>query len=172
VAPAASSGPVQAPYIGLANRIAVNPAVVANPALVRDGTAGGASAASSETVIDAVLSQAFGPASASSAAPPNLQGLGLSGTLRAGFAQPQSLLQFATDIVATQTAAASAASTDLDNAQAVQQTFNKKLAAVAGVSVDQEMSTMIGLQNAYAANARIITAAQQMWNALLAIGGG
>jgi flagellar hook-associated protein FlgK len=32
------------------------------------------------------------------------------------------------------------------------------------------MSTMIGLQNAYAANARVITAIQSMWTSLLDIG--
>ena len=54
----------------------------------------------------------------------------------------------------------------------MQTTLNSKVAAVSGVSVDAEMSTMVGLQNAYGANARVLTAVQQMWTDLLNIGTG
>ncbi len=170
VAAAASSGPVQAGYVGLANRIAVNPAVVANPTLVQAGTAGSSSGASDQTVINAVLNQAYGPAGASTAPPASAQGLGLSGTLAAGFAIPGTLLGFASTLVAAQSGASSTAQAALSSAQAVQTTLNSKLASVSGVSVDSEMSTMIGLQNAYGANARVLTAVQQMWTDLLNIG--
>ena len=170
VAGAAASGPVQANYVGLANSIEVNPTVTANPALVQAGTNGAVTNASDETVIDAVLNEAFGPASESTAPAPNVQGLGLNGTLSAPFGVPSSLADFAADVVSAQSGASSQAATDLSNAQAVQQTLNSKVAAVSGVSVDTEMSTMIGLQNAYAANARIITAIQQMWTSMLAMG--
>jgi flagellar hook-associated protein 1 FlgK len=41
------------------------------------------------------------------------------------------------------------------------------MGGVTGVSVDSEMSDMIQLQNAYAVNAKVITAVQDMWNDLL-----
>jgi flagellar hook-associated protein 1 FlgK len=36
-----------------------------------------------------------------------------------------------------------------------------------GVNIDTEMSNMIQLQNAYGANAKIISAVQSMWTQLL-----
>ena len=167
----ATAPPAQAAYLGLANRIAVNPTVAANPTLVQSGTtAGAATGASSQTVIDNVMKQVFGPTSASTAPPALVSGLGLSGTLSAPFASPQTLAGFAANIVSAQTDASSAASAALTTARAVQTTLNSKVAAISGVSVDTEMSTMIGLQNAYAANARIITAVNDMWTSVLQMG--
>ena len=109
-------------------------------------------------------------AASASVIPPQTQGLGLSGTLSAPFTAPQTLSGFAADVVSVQTSASSDAAASLSTAQAAQTTLNNSVAAVSGVSVDTEMSTMIGLQNAYAANARIITAIQDMWTSLLDIG--
>jgi flagellar hook-associated protein 1 FlgK len=148
----------------------VNPAVAADPSLVQQGTSGTAISASDQTVIDAVLNQAFGPTTASTAAPPQVRGLGPSGTLSAPFSRPQTLADFASDVMSAQSGASSDASASLTTAQAAQTTLNNSVAAVSGVSVDTEMSTMIGLQNAYAANARVITAIQSMWTSLLDIG--
>ena len=170
--PAATAPPAQAAYLGLANRIGVNPNVVKDPAQVQSGTGGTTVGTSDQTVINKVLSQAFGPISASTAAAPLVTGLGLSGRLFAPFAAPQTLASFAADVVSAQTSASSDAATNLTNAQAVQTTLNSKVAAVSCVSVDTEMSTMIGLQNAYAANARIITTVHDMWTTLLAMGTG
>ena len=172
VAAASTTPPVQAGYLGLANRIAVNPAVAANVALVRDGTGGATAGASGGTIVSAVLNGAFGPASATTAPAPNTQGLGLSGRLAIPFTAPQSLATFAASVVSVQTGASSDAAAQLSDAQATQATLNDKVAAVSGVSVDTEMSTMIGLQNSYAANARIITTTEQMWTTLLAMSTG
>lgn len=169
---AAAPPPVQAAYLGLANRIAVNTALIANPALVQQGTGAGGLGASDQSIITAALGQAFGPAAASTAAAPQVTGLGLSGTLSAPFAVPQTLAGFASDIVSVQTGACTQAAAGLSDAQAAQTTLNKSIAAVSGVSVDTEMSTMIGLQNAYAANARIITTVHELWTSLLAMGTG
>ena len=174
--PVSTSSPAQAAYLGLANRIQVNPAVVRNPSLVQQGTtapaAGTTIAASDQTVITNVLNQAFGTISASTAAAPLVSGLGLSGSLSAPFAMPQTLAGFAADVVSAQSGASSDAATSLATAQAVQTTLNNQVAAVSGVSIDTEMSTMIALQNAYGANARIITAVNQMWTAVLQMGTG
>jgi flagellar hook-associated protein 1 FlgK len=170
VAAAATTGPVQAGYLGLANRIQVNAAVSANPALVQQGTGGDTLSASDQTVINAVLNQAFGPQSATTAPAPSVTGLGLDGNLSAPFAVPDTLAAFASDVVTTQSGASSDASSQLTDAEATQTTLNNAVAAVSGVSIDTQMSTMIALQNAYAANARIITAVQDMWTSLLDIG--
>jgi flagellar hook-associated protein 1 FlgK len=45
----------------------------------------------------------------------------------------------------------------------------ERFAETSGVSVDQEMAQLVELQNAYAANARIISAVQDMYDALLNI---
>ena len=172
VAAAATTGPVQSGYVGLANRIQVNPTVTADPTLVQQGTSGTALSASDQTVIDAVLNQAFGPITASTAPPPRVRGLGSDGTLSLPFSRPLTLADFASDVMSAQSGASTQASASLATAQAAQTTLNNSVAAVSGVSVDTEMSTMIGLQNAYAANARIITAVQSMWTSLLDIGTG
>ena len=43
-----------------------------------------------------------------------------------------------------------------------------RYADAVGVNLDKEMALLIQLQNAYAANARVITTSQAMWDALLA----
>src|SRR5674476_1380349 len=47
--------------------------------------------------------------------------------------------------------------------QSVQTSLQSTLSAGSGVSMDTEMSLMITLQNAYGANAKVITAAQAMF---------
>jgi flagellar hook-associated protein 1 FlgK len=140
--------------------------------LVQSGTAGGVTDASDQTVINAVLSDVFGPATSRVTPLPQITGLGPSGQLSAPFSPPHTVADFASDVITAQSGASSDAAASLTTAQAVQTTLNNKVAAVSGVSVDTEMSTMIGLQNAYGANARIITAVQQMWTQLLDMGTG
>ena len=55
----------------------------------------------------------------------------------------------------------------LGTEQAVQTTLTTKLSAQSAVNMDTEMSTMIQLQNAYGANAKVIAAVQAMWTQLL-----
>jgi flagellar hook-associated protein 1 len=172
VAAASATPPVQAGYVGLADRIRVNPTVAANPTLVQSGTAGTTTGNSDQTVINAMLDQAFGSAGATTAAAPSVQGLGLAGNLAASFSTPSTLADFATDVVSAQSGASSDATTALSAAKATQTVLDDKVAAVSGVSVDTEMSTMIALQNAYGANARIITSVQQMWTQILNMGAG
>ena len=42
-----------------------------------------------------------------------------------------------------------------------------RFARRSGVDVDQEMAAMVTLQNAYAANARVLSTVQAMWDTLL-----
>jgi flagellar hook-associated protein 1 FlgK len=178
--PAGGGTPAQAGYVGYASEIQVNPAVLATPSLVRDGTgavsgsAGGASAftpnppggpAGFTTLIARVLTYALGADAQPGVAqpPPNVSGLGPAGTLSAGFAAPADLAAQAGAVVAEEAATSSAASGQLTTEQGVQTTLQSRLSASSGVSIDAEMSTMIQLQNAYDANAKVLTAAQAMW---------
>ena len=58
---------------------------------------------------------------------------------------------------------------ELSGGQALQQTLRARLSAASGVNMDTEMSHMIQLQNAYSANARIISTVQSLFADLLQI---
>ncbi|HTW26866.1 MAG TPA: flagellar basal body rod C-terminal domain-containing protein [Acetobacteraceae bacterium] len=179
--PTASAPPVQQNYVGFANTIQVNPAVTQTPSLVRDGTqsvtiggvtynpnpAGGPAGFSD--LINRILTYATGSQVASGIAQPApaTSGLGPTGTLTAPFTAPTTLSAFASTLVAAQSQQSSSTQTQLSTEQAVQTTLQTKLADSSSVSIDTEMSTMIQLQNAYGANAKIITTAQSMFTTLL-----
>lgn len=182
--PASGGTPVQAGYVGYAATIRVNPAVIANPSLVRDGTnaiAGSATGASgftpnptggpagSTNLISRVTNYAFGAEAQSGVAQPafNSTGLGAGGNLAAPFNSATSLSDFATSMVASQAQQSAAVTSNLTDEQALQSTLASKVASVSGVNMDTEMATMISLQNAYGVNARIMTAVQSMFTQLL-----
>jgi flagellar hook-associated protein 1 FlgK len=184
--PTGGGVPVQAGYVGYAGIIQVNPAVTATPALVRDGTnavAGsptGASAftpnpaggpAGSTTLIGRILNYALGTqAQAGVPQPaPAVTGLGAAGTLAAPYAPPADLAGFAVAVVSAQAADSAAATTRLGTENAVQTALQAQLSTQDGVSIDTEMSNMIQLQNAYGANAKVITAVQALWSQLLSM---
>jgi flagellar hook-associated protein 1 FlgK len=80
-----------------------------------------------------------------------------------------SIHSFMRQVVSQQGAAAEAAA-NLDQGQqvvynALQQRFNDS----AAVNIDQEMATLLSLQNAYAANARVLTTVKEMLDQLLRI---
>lgn len=176
--------PLQTGYIGYAGTISVNPAVLAAPSAVRDGnllvvgSPAGASAftpnppggpASFSGLTDRVLSFAFG-AQAQVGVPqpaPAVSGLGPLGNLSAPYSAPQDMGGFATALVATQSADIGATTTRLDTETSVQASLKARVTSSSGVSTDGELAKMVGLQNAYGANARIIAASQAMWTQLL-----
>ncbi len=177
--PVSSSPPVQSGYVGFATTIEVNPVVAATPSLVRDGTrsvlAGDPGGGSPYTpnpqnlagftgLITRILSYTFSDDSqAGTPQPvPNTTGLGPSGTLAAPFGPPASLTDFATAIIGSQSADSQNADTEATDTAAVQTSLQNKLTGETGVSMDTEMTDMIALQNAYAANAKIITSVQEL----------
>jgi len=142
--------------VGLAGRIAVNAALTASPASLVAYAAN--TAAGDATRPNFLLNQMT---SATLTYSPTT-GLGSA-------AQPYSgtLTQYMSQ-VASQQAQAATAATSLQQGQdtvvsALQQRFNTQ----SGVSIDTEMSNLIALQNAYSANARVMTTVQQMMQALL-----
>jgi len=181
--PAGGGPPVQSTYVGFASEIQVNPAVIATPSLVRDGTqniAGSATGASAfttnpaggpagfTTLINRVLEYALGANAQAGVPQPasNTAGLGPDGTLNAPYTAPPTLAANAAALVSTQAGVSTAATDQLGSEQALQTTLNANVTAVSGVNMDTEMSTMIELENAYGANARVIATVQAMYTQL------
>ncbi len=181
--PATSGGStVQANYVGFANSITVNPAVVAKPTLVRDGTnavAGSATGASaftpnssgetgSTTLINRILTYAFGADAQAGVAQPasNTTGLGPSGTLGLPYTGQTTLAGTASAFAGAEAAESSTATANSTNAAALQSALQSTLATTAGVDVDAQLSNLVALQNAYAANARVVTTVQALYQVL------
>ncbi|MCC6718354.1 MAG: hypothetical protein IT555_10745 [Acetobacteraceae bacterium] len=177
--PNGSGTPVQDGYVGYAGVITVNPAVATDAALTRDGThavpddPAGASAftpnppggpAGFATMAQRVLAYSFGGQVRDGVAQPLAArvGLGPGGMLTASYAPPAALGALATALVTAQTRASSEAAAATDSARALQSALDDKVSARSAVSVDQEMTVMLQLQSAYAANARVISAVQTM----------
>jgi flagellar hook-associated protein 1 FlgK len=126
---------------GFSATIQVSTAFQVTPSLLRDGT-GPALASGDNTVINNVLSNVFSSSTT---------GLPAQATnLIAGFAAQ-----------ATQATSTATANTALRTG------LESRLSAESGVSVDSELANMVQLQTAYAANAKVVTAVQTMWTALL-----
>ncbi len=182
--PAVAGVPRQSAYIGFANTIQVTPAVAADPSFVRDGTGpsvaapGGPTAftpnppggpAGFTTLIARVLTYTLGDqiAPGVNQPVPNLTGMGPSGTLSSTMNPPGPITGFATALVARQTVASGDAASAATAAGDLRTSLTQAMSDRSGVNLDSELSNMVVLQNAYAANAKVIGALQSMWNALL-----
>ena len=126
---------------GFAQTIQVAAAVQATPSSVRDGT-GPAGSAGTSGLIERVLDRVLG-----------------SGA--------NSLSVLARGISATHAGLAADAASRFETETGVQTALTAKLATAAGVSVDAELADLVRLQNAYAANAKVLTATQVIWSGLL-----
>ena len=141
-------------YPGLSSQIQVNPAVLAAPSMIRDGTPG--SPGSSFPV-----NPAGGPSGFS-----DLISRVLSTTFAGGPGSP-SLITDAQSFVAQQSTAAGQATGDLAGATSYKTTVATRFSDGSGVNVDHEMALMIQLQNSYQANARVVQTTQTLFTALL-----
>ncbi|HET7883008.1 MAG TPA: flagellar basal body rod C-terminal domain-containing protein [Acetobacteraceae bacterium] len=169
------SNPNQTPpngYVGFAATIQVSSAVQADPSLVRDGDNPPVPAPAGNTsIIQSVLTCTFGTDQPSGAAWPaaNTRNLGPTGRLNAPYVAPPTLTGLATTLLASQAQTSAAITAQVDTEQAVQTTLSGKLSTQSGVNIDTEMSNMIQLQNAYGANAKVISTVQAMWTQLLQV---
>lgn len=163
--PTSGGTPAQSNYVGFAGTIQVNAAVQADPSMVRDGDVPPVPAlAGYTTIISAVLNNTLGDN------PPlvsNTSGLGPQGNLNAPYTAPTTLGQLASTMVAAQAQESSTVTNQLSTEQAVQTTLSSQLSSQSGVNIDTEMTNMIQLQNAYDANAKVISTIQSMWTQLL-----
>lgn len=170
--------------LGFANLMQVNPAVAANPAAVRDGThafsvAGGGvtnftpnpagGPAAFTQLIDNVVNGTFGTQAAAGVGwpPPATTGLGPSGTLASPFNAPATAQDYAATVQAVHSADRANATAAKDQANGLLTTLQQRFTTQSGVNVDSDMTNMIRLQQAYAANAKVVSSVQQMWDALL-----
>jgi flagellar hook-associated protein 1 len=144
---------------GLAGRITVNPALTASPSSLV--TYASNAAAADPTRPNFILNQLNNASLTFSAA----TGIGSASAPYNG-----TLTNYMSAVISQQSQAANAA-TNLQQGQdtvlsALQQRFNDQ----SGVNIDTEMSNLIALQNAYGANARVMTTIQEMMTTLLQSG--
>lgn len=165
--------------IGFADKIQVNPAVVSEVRLLRDGTetiGGGApftpnpvgGPAGFVTLIDRILNYSFGETTSAGASWGGFatSGLGPDGSLSSPFGSPRIIEDYVGLIAASQTADSAQAKTDLETAEQFTDGLEARFNRESRVDVDSELGSLIQLQNAYAANARVISTAQSMWSTL------
>lgn len=173
--------------IGFANQIRVNTAVVANPALLRDGTQdvldtpGGATAFTTNPangpsgfaiLLDRIIGHSLGETvrDGTNWASIASSGLGPDGSLSSPFIPARSIEAYAGTLTAAQTADRAAATSARTRAEALKAGLDARFQRESGVDPDAEVANLIKLQNAYAANARVMSTAQQMWESLQGVG--
>ncbi|WP_458093525.1 flagellar hook-associated protein FlgK [Roseomonas sp. WA12] len=170
-------------WIGFAGAVRVNTAVLSDPAVARNGThtvvgsMTGATAftpnsptgpADFTTLIDRVLNRSFGTeVSAGNPHPPfATTGLGPNGTLQSSLRSARSIDDYATQLVATQSAARAMAEEGGRASGDLLASLESRFSERAGVDIDKELSAMVTLQTAYAANARLVSVVQGMYDTL------
>jgi flagellar hook-associated protein 1 FlgK len=74
--------------------------------------------------------------------------------------------QYATEILSLNAAQANSVNDNLASRQVLVDNLEAKTASISGVNLDEELSLMIVLENAYSASARVITTSQNMFEML------
>ena len=178
------AGYVAGGHAGFANTIRVNPAIEPNALAVRDGThvvagtPGGATAFTPNpaggptgfsTMVDRVLDFALGDTAAPGTPWGGFPsaGLGPDGSLVSSLTTARSVEDYATQLVRAQSEMRAEATAAKATATSMQVGIAARIDRQSGVDPDAEMAAMVQLQNAYAANARVMSTAQAMWDALL-----
>lgn len=168
--------------VGFANRIQINAAVRSNVRLLRDGThdTPGFSPnpptatnpvpgpAGFTLLIDRVLANTFGDKSSNGNSWGGFAttGLGPDGKLSSPFGSPRTIEDYAVMVTTLQTNDSSSATKALESSQQLADGLEARFTRESRVDVDSEMASLIQLQNAYAANARVMSTAQTMWETL------
>jgi flagellar hook-associated protein 1 FlgK len=185
----------QSPYVGFAASIQVFAPVEADVRLVRDGThsipgglppapatrptgnpqgslftpnaAGGPAGFDglARRIIEYALGRELQPGVPHDPALANT-GLGPRGTLGSDIPPHATLADHAASLVAAQTGARARTTEAREAEGASRDLVRNKLADEAGVNVDEEMSLMVQLQNAYQASARVLQTNRELWDAL------
>jgi flagellar hook-associated protein 1 FlgK len=143
---------------GLAGRLTVNNALVADPSKLVLYSA--STAAGDTTRSDFILSQLstakfqYSPAS----------GIGSAGAPFKG-----TLLSYMQQFTSAQGAAADAAAQLAGGQDVVLNTLQEKMTSSSGVNIDDEMAHLLSLQNAYSANARVMSTVNDMYKTLMQV---
>jgi flagellar hook-associated protein 1 FlgK len=153
-----AAGPQEA---GLAGRITVNSAVLAAPSSLIVYQSSPATPIGDPTRPNFLLSQLtktalnFSPAT----------GIGTGSAPFSG-----TLADFISQIASQQSQAATAAGNLKQGQDVVVNALQQRFNSDSGVNIDTELSNLITLQHAYAANARVMSTVQSMFNTLIQIG--
>ena len=142
--------------VGFAGRISVNSALLADPSKLVSYAAG--TAAGDSTRPDFIFNQLTTGTLQFS---PNT-GIGTTGAPFSG-----SISTFLRQVISQQGQAASAASNLKDGQDVVLNSLQQRFNDTSSVNVDQEMATLLTLQNAYAANARVLSTVKDMFDTLI-----
>ncbi|MBE9607646.1 hypothetical protein IAI18_22470 [Acetobacteraceae bacterium H6797] len=181
--PDMSLGYTTSGLLGFAGSIQVNPAITVDTSLVRDGTrdvADGENGATAFTanpaggpesftiLLDRVLNYTFGRNVSDGVAQATFPttGLGPAGDLTSKLSTASTIEDYAGLVTASQTAVRSQAASQSEEAGDLLTTLETTFSNKSGVDIDTEMAAMVTLQNAYAANARILSVAQSMYDSL------
>jgi flagellar hook-associated protein 1 len=143
---------------GLAGRISVNTALLGDPSRTIVYSTNPLTAAGDTTRSDFILSQL----STNSYRYSPQTGIGTTGAPFTG-----TLLNFAKQFISQQGEAATAAKQLADGQDVVLNTLQNKMNATTGVNIDDEMAHLLALQNAYSANARVMSSIKQMYDTLI-----
>lgn len=143
---------------GLAGRITVNAGLLADSSRLVVYSTSPATPAGDTTRSDFILSQLTKGAYSYSAS----TGVGSTSTPYNG-----TLLSFTKQFTSLQANAASSAQQLSDGQDVVLNTLQKKMDDTSGVDIDTEMANLLALQNAYAANARVMTTINSMFQSLM-----
>jgi len=143
---------------GLAARISVNSSLVGDPSRTVVFSTNPPTAAGDTTRANLLLSQL----STTSYSYSPQTGLGTNSAPLSG-----TLLSFARQFISQQGEAATAAKQLADGQDVVLNTLQSKMNATSGVNIDDEMAHLLALQNAYSANARVMSSIKQMYDTLM-----
>jgi flagellar hook-associated protein 1 FlgK len=144
--------------VGLAGRISVNTALVGDPSRLIVYSTSPLTPSGDTTRSDFILSQLT---SGSFYYSPQT-GIGSTNSPFKG-----TLLDFTQQFTSAQGAAAASAKQIADGQDVVLSTLQNKLNQSSGVNIDDEMAHLLALQNAYSANARVMSAVKDMFTSLL-----
>ena len=170
--------------IGFANRIQINAAVRADVRLLRDGTHEISATPPAATpwftpnpttgpagftlLVDRILENSFADKNSKGISWGGFAttGLGPDGKLSSPFGSPRTIEDYTALVTALQTSDSGNAAKTLESSKQLAEGLEARFARQSSVDVDSEMASLIQLQNAYAANARVMSTAQTMWETL------
>src|SRR5829696_2240555 len=144
--------------IGLAGRISVNLGLLGDPSRTIVFSTSPLTPSGDTTRSDFILTQLqsgnyrYSPQT----------GIGTTGAPFTG-----TLTNFAKQFISQQGEAATAAKQLADGQSVVLNTLQKKVTDTSGVNIDDEMAHLLALQNAYSANARVMSSIKQMYDTLI-----
>jgi len=144
--------------VGLAGRITVNAGLLADPSRLVVYNTSPVTPAGDTTRPDFILSQLTSSTFTYSPS----TGLGSTTSPYKG-----TLLGYTQQFTSLQGTAAASAQQLSDGQDVVLNTLQKKMDATSGVNIDEEMASLLALQNAYSANARVMSTVNSMFQALM-----